>query len=84
MPNIKPTEDLSNYSDVLSEVAFGEPVFLTWRGRGRFVILDIDEYEKMQAVLRIAMELAKGEKSGADFGWISIADCEEALGAVEE
>ena len=35
MSNIKPVSDLCNYNEVLSEIAFGEPVFLTKNGRGR-------------------------------------------------
>ncbi|MCL1803878.1 MAG: prevent-host-death protein [Eubacteriaceae bacterium] len=84
MPNIKPAADLSNYNEVLSEVGIGEPVFLTIGGRGRYVILDIEEYEKTHAVIRIATELAKGEYSGNANGWIPIAEAEEALGAIEE
>ena len=50
MPNIKPVSDLRNYTEVLRDISVGEPVFLTKNGRGRFVILDIDEYEKQQTL----------------------------------
>ena len=46
MPIIKPISDLRNYNEVIKDVAYGEPVFLTKNGRGKFVILDIEEYEK--------------------------------------
>ena len=46
MPNIKPISDLRNYSDVLHDVAVGAPVFLTKNGRGRYAILDIQDFEK--------------------------------------
>lgn len=49
MPNIKPISDLRNYSDLLRDVSFGSPVFLTKNGRGRYVILDIQEYENIKA-----------------------------------
>jgi len=84
VPNIKPIADLTDFEGVLGEVGLGEPVFLTVGGRGRYVIMDIDEYEKAQAVLRIVSELAKGEKSGATYGWIPIADAEGVLGVIEE
>ena len=29
MPNIKPVSDLRNYTEVLRDIAVGEPVFLT-------------------------------------------------------
>lgn len=46
MPNIKPISDLRNYSDVLRDVSVGAPVFLTKNGRGRYAIIDMQDYEK--------------------------------------
>ena len=46
MPNIKPVSDLRNYNEVLRDIAVGEPVFLTKNGRGRYAIVDIEEFEK--------------------------------------
>ena len=60
MPNIKPISDLRNYSDVLHDVAVGAPVFLTKNGRGKYAILDIQDFEKTQATIRLMNELAKG------------------------
>ena len=40
MPNIKPISDLRNYTEVLHDVAVGEPVFLTKNGRGRYALLE--------------------------------------------
>jgi prevent-host-death family protein len=74
MPNIKPISDLRNYSEVLSDVAVGAPVFLTKNGRGRYAIIDIQDYEKTQATLRLMNELAKGRRSGEQEGWISSDD----------
>lgn len=71
MPNIKPISDLRNYSEVLSDVAVGAPVFLTKNGRGRYAIIDIQDYEKTQATLRLMNELARGRRSGEQEGWIS-------------
>ena len=48
MPNIKPISDLRSYGEVLREVAVGAPVFLTENRRGRYVIMDIQDYEVMQ------------------------------------
>ena len=53
MPNIKPISDLRNYSEVLHDVAVGAPVFLTKNGRGRYAIVDMQDYEKTQATLRL-------------------------------
>ena len=64
MPNIKPVSDLRNYTDVLLDIALGEPVFLTKNGRGRYAIVDMEEYEKTQATIKLMAALAKGEKIG--------------------
>ena len=71
MPNIKPISDLRNYSEVLRDVAVGSPVFLTKNGRGRYAIVDIQDYEKTQATLKLMGELAKGRKSGNTEGWLT-------------
>ena len=71
MPNIKPISDLRNYSEVLHDVAVGSPVFLTKNGRGRYAIVDIRDYEKTQATLKLMGELAKGRKSGDTEGWLT-------------
>lgn len=74
MPNIKPISDLRNYSDLLRDVSFGSPVFLTKNGRGRYAILDIQEYENIKATLELMSELAKGRKSGEEKGWLTSDD----------
>ena len=48
MPNIRPVSDLRNYTDVLKDISIDSPVFLTKNGRGRYAIIDIDEYEHKQ------------------------------------
>ena len=84
MPNIKPVSDLRNYNDVLRDVAVGAPVFLTKNGRGRYALIDIDEYEKTQAVLKLISELNEGEKSGKTEGWLSLDEVEAELGVSNE
>ena len=84
MPNIKPISDLRNYSEVLHDVAVGAPVFLTKNGRGRYAILDIQDYEKIQATLRLMSELAKGRRSGETEGWLTLEEVESHLGIVDE
>lgn len=46
MANIKSVTDLKDYMNVLEDVKVGEPVFLTENDRVKYVILDIEEYEK--------------------------------------
>jgi prevent-host-death family protein len=74
MPNIKPISDLRNYNEVLRDVAAGEPVFLTKNGRGRYALVDITDYEKTQATIKLLEELNKGRKSGEEKGWVSHED----------
>jgi len=80
MPNIKPVSDLRNYSEVLQAVAVGEPVFLTKNGRGRYALIDITEYEKTQAIIKLMSQLAAGEKAGREQGWLTIDELEKSLG----
>ncbi|MCM1157471.1 MAG: type II toxin-antitoxin system prevent-host-death family antitoxin [Bacteroidales bacterium] len=80
MPNIKPVSDLRNYTEVLRDIAVGEPVFLTKNGRGRYVIVDMEEYEKTKAAIKLMGELSKGEKSAQEKGWTDIAEVEKLLG----
>jgi len=80
MPVIKPVSDLRNYTEVLRDIAIGTPVFLTKNGRGRYVILDMDDYSRTQAAIKLMAELVKGRKSGEEQGWETIEDVEAALG----
>ena len=71
MPNIRPISDLRNYTDVLRDVSEGAPVFLTKNGRGKYAIVDLQDYEKTQATIRLMNELAKGRRSGETEGWLT-------------
>ena len=80
MPNIRPVSDLRNYTDVLKDITAGEPVFLTKNGRDRYVVMDMEEYEKTRAALKLMSEWARGERSGKEHGWTDIDDVERLLG----
>lgn len=84
MPNIKPISDLRNYTEVLQDVTIGAPVFLTKNGRGKYAIVDMQDYEKTQATIRMMNELAKGRKSGEEKGWLTLEAVEEHLGIEHE
>lgn len=72
MPNIKPVSDLRNYNEVLRTISVGEPVYLTKNGRGRYAIVDIEEYEKLKASLKLLSQLSRGEQSGKAKGWLKM------------
>lgn len=80
MPNIKPISDLRNYTEVLKEISDGSPVFLTRNGRGEYVILDMEEYDKLRATVQLMSKLEKSEQSARESGWISSEDAREKLG----
>ena len=80
MPNIKPISDLRNYTEVLKEISDGSPVFLTRNGRGEYVILDMEEYDKLRATAQLMSKLEKSEQSARENGWISSEDAREKLG----
>lgn len=80
MPNIKPVSDLRNYTEVLRDISVGEPVFLTKNGRGRYAIVDMEEYEKTKAIIKLMGELSKGEQAGKEKGWSDFAEVEKMLG----
>jgi len=81
MPNIKPVSDLRNYTDVLSDCENGEPVFLTKNGRGKYVIMEIGEYEKQKCIIKLLSKLAEAEskiKEGNE--WKTLEDAKKILG----
>ena len=73
MPNILPVSDLRNYNEVLKNCRKGEPVYLTKNGRGRFVVLDIEDYERERAEKKLLMKLQEAEEivKGGE-GWLSL------------
>lgn len=76
MPIIKPISDLRNYPEVLKNVAEGSPVYLTKNGTGRYVLMDIGDFGRMESVLRLSYELQRGKRSGESQGWLSQEDME--------
>ena len=80
MPNIKPISDLRNYNEVLRDCQNGDPVFLTKNGRGRYVLVDIQEYERQQSVLSLLCKLSEAEetiKTGDE--WQSLSELKNCL-----
>ena len=82
MPNIMPVSDLRNYSEVLKAISSGSPVYLTKNGRGRYVILEMEDYEKKEAVIKLMAELEKGRISGEKEGWHSLKEVREEFGPI--
>ncbi|HIV34854.1 MAG TPA: type II toxin-antitoxin system Phd/YefM family antitoxin [Candidatus Blautia intestinigallinarum] len=81
MPNILPVSDLRNYNEVLKKCCKGEPVYLTKNGRGRFVVLDIEDYERELAEKKLLMKLQEAEEvvKGGE-GWLSLDELKALVG----
>lgn len=78
MANILPVSNLRNYNEVLKKCHSGEPVFLTKNGRGRFVVLDIEDYERDRAEKKLLMKLQEAVKDGE--GWLSLDELKVFVG----
>lgn len=80
MSNILPVSDLRNYNEVLKNCRKGEPVFLTKNGRGRFVVLDIEDFEKDREERKLLMKLHEAEDAvrGGD-EWLSLDELKAAM-----
>ena len=80
--NIRPSAAIrQNYNEIADLCRkTAEPVFLTKNGRGRYAIVDMEEYEKTKAIIKLMGELSKGEQSGKEKGWTDFAEVEKMLG----
>ena len=81
MANILPVSDLRNYNEVLKHCHKGEPVFLTKNGRGRFVVMDIEDYERERAEKKLLMKLQEAEEAVKNGdGWLTLEELKAAVG----
>ena len=81
MPNILPVSDLRNYNEVLKNCQVGEPVFLTKNGRGKFVVMDMEDYEREMAEKKLLMKLQEAEEAVRDeSAWMSMDELKKSVG----
>lgn len=68
MPNIRPSSDLRNNYNEISEYCHTnrEPVFLTKNGHGDLVVLSIEDYEKISDRLELYRFLDQGIKDESE------------------
>ncbi|MBM7710617.1 type II toxin-antitoxin system prevent-host-death family antitoxin [Enterococcus xiangfangensis] len=64
MLNIKPVSDLRNYNKLLEQVTTDDPVFLTKNGHGKYVVVNIEDYDRLMTSLEIVEKLKKAESNG--------------------
>jgi prevent-host-death family protein len=73
-------EVISN--EVLKNCHKGESVYLTKNGRGGFVVMDIEDYERDHAEKKLLMKLQEAEEVVKDCeGWLNL---DELKAMVEE
>ena len=82
MIQIKPVSDLRNkFPDIEKIVNAGEPVYLTKNGRGRFVVMDIEDYERDRAEKKLLMKLQEAEEAVKDGeGWLDLDELKALVG----
>ena len=81
MANILPVSHLRNYNEVLKNCHVGEPVFLTKNGRGRFVVMDIEDYERDKAERKLLMMLQEAEDAVKDEKeWMTLEEAKSKFG----
>ena len=81
MANILPGSELRNYNEVLKNCHVGEPVFLTKNGRGRFVVMDIEDYERDKAERKLLMMLQEAEDAVKDEKeWMTLEEVKSKFG----
>ena len=44
-----------------------------------FAIFDINEYDKLKALLKLRTQLAQGEQAGREQGWMTVEEVEAEL-----
>ena len=82
MIQIRPVSDLRNkFPDIEKAVGGGEPVFLTKNGRGKFVVMDIEDYEREKAEKKLLMKLQEAEEAVKDeSAWMSLDELKASVG----
>ena len=77
----KPSMQLKLYNEVLKNCQIGEPVFLTKNGRGKFVVMDIEDYEREKAEKKLLMKLQEAEEAVRDeSAWMSLDELKKSVG----
>ena len=85
MPTIRPSADLRNHYNEISEFChkYSEPVYITKNGRGDLAILSIEAYERLcgkYELYRLLNEGLEAEKNGRARPYReAIADIRESL-----
>jgi len=72
---------LNLWNEVLKNCQVGEPVFLTKNGRGKFVVMDIEDYECEKAEKKLLIKLQEAEEAVKDENaWINLEEMKKSVG----
>ena len=63
MESMVPVSDMRFYNQTLSSVRPGSQVILTKNGKAKYVVVDVEEWQKSQATITLLSELQKGYQS---------------------
>ena len=84
MPTIIPISELKNhFSAIVSDVSYGNRVYLTKNGEGKCALVDLkelDELDKQKALLKLMTKLTDAGASVRESGTISAENLEKELG----
>ena len=83
MPSIKPKSELKNYTSIVNQVSYGNRIYFTKNGHGRCALIDIeelDELDKVKALLKLTSKLNDAKTSVREEGTISVDELEKELG----
>ena len=60
--------------ELISDLCDSEVLYAITDGDSNNTILDIEDSEKIQATLQLTNELAKGQKTSKEKGWLTLED----------
>lgn len=81
MENTLPVSDLKNYNEVLKNCHKGEPLYLTEGGRVRFVVMDLEDYERDCAEKNLLLKFQEAEEAVKDGeGWLNLDELKALVG----
>lgn len=59
---IKPSSIMRNYNKVIDDIQDGAPIILTKNGVGKAVVVDIEQWQRIQAEIWLLSELNSAEQ----------------------
>lgn len=65
--NIQPVSALRDYNKLLKQVETDNPVFLTKNGRGKYAVVNIEEYDRFINGMKLLKDLKRAEAKGGHY-----------------